>query len=137
LREISNDFDKARKKYEDMVNRLRNGNMSDIAPRKDQEILVLLLLDARIARKIVSLMGQVGSVRHAPTHTTVDTSFAKGYQELYVEEKDKRTLNVPTLRATINNLGDLIGNVMGDKLPRGKLGVTDDAVKHSLKWWVE
>tara|TARA_B110000914_G_C15507542_1_gene469081 strand:- start:1019 stop:2794 length:1776 start_codon:yes stop_codon:yes gene_type:complete len=137
LREISNDFDKARKKYKDMVNRLRNGHISNLASKKDQEILVLLLLDARIASKIVSLLGQVGSVRHAPTHTTVDTSFAKGYQELYVDEKDKRTLNVPTLRATINNLGDLIGNVMGDKLPRGKLGVTDHAVKHSLKWWVE
>jgi len=137
LREISNDFDKAREKYEDLVNRLRNGNISNIAPKKDQEILVLLLLDARIARKIVSLLGQIGSVRHGPTHATLDTSFAKDYQELYVEEKNKRTLNVPTLRATINNLGDLIGNVMGNKLPRGKLGVTDNAVKHSLKWWVE
>jgi hypothetical protein len=137
LREISEDYDESRNKYWELIERLKNGNISVQAAKQEQVILALLLLDANIASQIYALLGQIGGIRHGPRYTTLDTSFAKDYQELYVEPLNKRSLNVPKLRATINNLRDLISNGMGDEVRRGTLGVSPDTIRLSLTWWVE
>ena len=137
LREITDDFDKAKTKYRELVNRLRNGDLRVKGNQQGQVILALLLLDAKIADKIHALLSQNHSILHGPGVVGVPASFAYDYQSLYVDPEDERTLSGPKFRTTLNNLGDCIGSIIGDKLPEGKLGTIPETTKNSLTWWVK
>tara|TARA_B110000881_G_scaffold220044_1_gene243788 strand:+ start:54 stop:1823 length:1770 start_codon:yes stop_codon:yes gene_type:complete len=133
---ISDDFDGSKKKYSEFVKQLKNGNMFAENKSPEETILSLLLLDEMIAKKIHALLQQLHDVLHGPRAASPASSFASTHLELYVEPEHKRKLNLPRLRATLNNLSDLIGAGMGGKVYRGIL-VSPQAERIPLDWWVE
>jgi len=136
LSEISEDFSTSKEKYVSLVKKLKEDDLDVQWSGPGEPILALLLLDAAIAKKIYALIQQLHTVLHGPTIATLDGGFGYHHQCLYTEPRNKRTLNVQTLRTTLNNMGDEIGKGMGKEGHRGNPSGAPMTNTYDLKWWV-